>query len=143
MKVTALRDGGRGQTLETRLRSFLADTFTTIPIVGGILGPAHRIVSTNFGDVPPVLQHLSSTAKVECCSGFKQLKSAKKKSLESISRVFPSMFQVDSHYFCLFSFLLCIKNSSNCCMHKYDPSILRIFISYFWRVLCDLAQLCE
>ena len=34
-----------------------------------------------------------------------------------------------------------IQNLSICCRQKYDPSISRVFESYFWRVFCYLAQL--
>ena len=30
--------------------------------------------------------------------------------------------------------VFCMENLSNCCRHKSDPSISRIFLIYFWRV---------
>ena len=34
-----------------------------------------------------------------------------------------------------------ITSISGSCRHKYDPSISRIFLSYFWQVFCNLAKL--
>ena len=54
-----------------------------------------------------------------------------------ISRIHKATFSI-SVYNKWISFIL--KNSSNCCRHKYNPTISRIFYSNFWRVFCHLVQ---
>ena len=68
-------------------------------------------------------------------SGSKRLKPAENKFTQSGFTNSSMQIPAYSDSFRFRSYLaLHIQNMSNCCRHKYDPSISRFFQSNFWRV---------